>query len=58
MINNADIHESIYTFIYMMPRAICTRNCAVCVRRRKTKQGLSGERRGKIPDMVSIDERP
>ena len=54
-------HESIYTFIYMMPRGDLRKELIASLRQKKkkrNKRGLSIERRGKIPDMVSIDERP
>lgn len=54
-------HESIYSFIYMMPRGDLRKQLINSLRqkkRKRNKRGLSIERRGKIPDMVSIDERP
>lgn len=54
-------HESIYSFIYMMPLGDLRKQLINSLRQKKqkrNKRGLSIERRGKIPDMVSIDERP
>jgi IS30 family transposase len=54
-------HESIYSFIYMMPRGDLRKQLINSLRqkkRKRNKRGMSIERRGKIPDMVSIDERP
>ena len=54
-------HETIYTFIYMMPRGDLRKQLVESLRhkkRKRSKRGLTIERRGKIPDMVSIDQRP
>jgi IS30 family transposase len=54
-------HETIYTYLYVLPRGELKRELVRCLRqsrsqRRPRMRGL--ERRGKIPDMISIEERP
>src|SRR6266852_7979472 len=54
-------HEAIYQSIYVQGRGALRRELAVCLRtgralRRPHRK--SGERRGRIPGMVSISERP
>jgi IS30 family transposase len=54
-------HETIYQAIYVQGRGALRRELAVCLRtgralRRPRRKG--GERRGKIPGMVNISERP
>lgn len=54
-------HETIYTAIYAMPRGQLRKEMIACLRRsRKSRRPRArGEnRRGKIPNMVSIHERP
>lgn len=56
-------HEAIYRYIYVLPRGSLK---AILIRalrqehayRRKRKKGGAPEKRGKIADMLSIDERP
>ncbi len=54
-------HETIYQSIYVQGRGALRRELAVCLRTgralRKPRR-TAGERRGRIPDMVSISERP
>jgi len=54
-------HETIYTAIYAMPRGELRKELIVCLRqsRKSRRPRARGEdRRGKIPNMVSIHERP
>lgn len=55
-------HEAIYRFIYVLPRGELKRTLVTALRqehayRRKRKKNPD-ERRGKIADMLSIEERP
>lgn len=54
-------HESIYTYIYMLPRGELKRELRSYLRQhhriRKRRTG-ERERRGQIPEMISIEERP
>jgi IS30 family transposase len=54
-------HETIYQSIYVQGRGALRRELAVCLRTgralRKPRR-TAGERRGRIPGMVSISERP
>lgn len=54
-------HETIYRYLYVLPRGILKRELVRCLRRRHTRRparrkGQDG--RGRIPDMISIEERP
>jgi len=54
-------HETIYTTIYAMPRGELRKELVSCLRqsRKSRRPRARGEdRRGKIPNMVSIHERP
>ena len=55
-------HESIYTFIYLLPRGELKKELISYLRQKKklrvNRKGLKAERKPKIPDMVSIEERP
>jgi transposase, IS30 family len=54
-------HETIYRSIYVQGRGALRRELAVCLRRGRAlrqPQRKSDERRGRIPGMVSISERP
>lgn len=56
-------HEAIYRYIYVLPRGSLKRALVKALRqerayRRKRKRGNSAETRGKIADMLSIEERP
>lgn len=56
-------HEAIYRYIYVLPRGTLKRTLIKGLRqerayRRKQKMCGSQEKRGKIQDMVSIEERP
>jgi transposase, IS30 family len=54
-------HETIYTYLYVLPRGELKRELLRALRhRRKHRQSRrrSHDRRGSIPDMLSIEERP
>jgi transposase, IS30 family len=52
-------HETIYQSIYVQGRGALRRELAVCLRTgRALRKPKRGERRGRIPGMVSISERP
>lgn len=55
-------HETIYTFIYVLPRgqlrAELTSYLRQKQRNRRNKRNSSRQNRGKIPEMISIEERP
>jgi IS30 family transposase len=54
-------HETIYTYLYVLPRGELKRTLLRCLRhRRKHRRRRSAphDRRGLIPDMLSIEERP
>ena len=54
-------HETIYTAIYAMPRGALRKDLIACLRQsRKSRRprARGSDRRGKIPNMVSIHERP
>jgi IS30 family transposase len=56
-------HEAIYRYIYVLPRGELKRTLVSALRqehayRRKRKTGPKVENRGKIADMLSIEERP
>lgn len=56
-------HEAIYRYIYVLPRGSLKRTLTRALRqerayRRKQKSGNNEETRGKIADMLSIEERP
>ncbi len=54
-------HETIYTAIYAMPRGVLRKDLIACLRQsRKSRRprARGNDRRGKIPNMVSIHERP
>jgi IS30 family transposase len=56
-------HESIYTYIYILPRGELKKELIGYLRqKRKLRENRRGkaaeEKRGKIPDMISIEERP
>lgn len=56
-------HEAIYRYIYVLPRGSLKRTLIKALRqerayRRKRKRGNTEETRGKIADMLSIEERP
>jgi len=59
---NVDLsHETIYQFIYVQGRGELKRELISCLRQRKPRrQNRKGstEKRGVIPDMISIDQRP
>ncbi len=58
-------HETIYQYIYVLPRGFLKKELISCLRQerkyRRKKHGRKGkleETRGKIADMLSIEERP
>src|SRR3989344_7175988 len=56
-------HEAIYRYIYVLPRGMLKATLIKALRqerayRRKKKEGDHDEKRGKIADMLSIEERP
>lgn len=56
-------HEAIYRYIYILPRGELRRTLTQALRqerayRRKQKKGNTVEKRGKMADMISIEERP
>lgn len=58
-------HEAIYTYIYVLPRGSLKKELLLYLRqqkkyrRRKGKnQPRNNEKRGQIPEMISIEERP
>jgi len=58
-------HEAIYQYIYVLPRGALKKELISCLRQerkyRRKKHGRKGrleETRGKIADMLSIEERP
>lgn len=54
-------HESIYTYIYLLPRGELKKELIGYLRQKKksrySRKG-SSDQRGKIPEMISIEERP
>jgi len=56
-------HEAIYQYIYVLPRGELKQTLIKALRqehkyRRTQKAGKQEENRGKIANMLSIDERP
>jgi IS30 family transposase len=54
-------HEAIYSYIYILPRGGLKKSLISCLRQGKSKRGLKpaeSAKRGQIPDMVSIHDRP
>jgi IS30 family transposase len=54
-------HETIYQSIYVQGRGNLRRDLHRCLRTGRAlrrPQRRTGERRGRIPDMVNISERP
>lgn len=54
-------HESIYTYIYVLPRGSLRKELILYLRqgkRGRQRRKRSTDERGKIPNMVSIHERP
>jgi IS30 family transposase len=54
-------HESIYTCIYDMPKGELRKDLIACLRRAKAKRmprSRGEDRRGQIPDLLSIHVRP
>ena len=50
-------HETIYTYLYVLPRGALKRELLRALRHRRSRRA-SHDRRGSIPDMISIEERP
>ena len=56
-------HEAVYRYIYVLPRGMLKQTLIKGLRqehayRRKRERGNAPEKRGKIADMLSIEERP
>lgn len=54
-------HETIYTYLYVLPRGALRKELLACLRQprpHRRPRSNNPERRGKIPDMISIEERP
>jgi IS30 family transposase len=54
-------HETIYTYLYVLPRGELKRELLRCLRQRRKhrkSRRAAHDRRGQIPDMLSIEERP
>lgn len=54
-------HETIYTYVYVLPRGALRVELLACLRQRRKsrhRRKPSGDYRGKITDMISIEERP
>ncbi len=55
-------HETIYTYIYLLPRGELKRELISYLRQGKKsryrKRNKTTERRGKLPNIISIEERP
>jgi IS30 family transposase len=54
-------YESIYTYIYVLPRGSLRKELVSLLRQKKKtryKRAGSHSKRGKIPEMISIEERP
>ena len=56
-------HETIYTYLYVLPRGQLRRELLAYLRqrhkrRRARSRRLAHDRRGQLPDMISIEERP
>ena len=54
-------HEAIYTYLYVLPKGELRRELLSCLRtdrRLRRKRGNTHSKRGQIPNMISIEERP
>jgi IS30 family transposase len=57
-------HETIYSYVYVLPRGSLRKELLSCLRQerkyrqKRSKKGNPEEKRGKIADMLSIEERP
>jgi IS30 family transposase len=55
-------HESIYSYIYLLPKGSLKKELIRYLRqhkkKRKSRPQASNDRRGSIPNMISIEERP
>lgn len=54
-------HESIYTYLYVLPRGELKKELLFCLRQERKlrqKRGNTHSKRGQIPNMISIEERP
>jgi IS30 family transposase len=53
--------ETIYTYLYVLPRGELRRELVNCLRQHRKKRrprSRGQDRRGQIPEMISIEERP
>lgn len=54
-------HETIYTYLYVLPRGALRKELLDCLRQKKKsrrRRAGSRDQRGKITEMISIEERP
>lgn len=54
-------HETIYTYIYVLPRGELRKELSSYLRQKQKLRGSRGgshRKRGRIPEMISIEERP
>lgn len=54
-------HEAIYAYLYVLPRGALKKELLGYLRHRhrtRRKRGLTHQKRGQIPNMISIEERP
>ncbi|MBI3324370.1 MAG: IS30 family transposase [Candidatus Omnitrophica bacterium] len=54
-------HETLYTYLYVLPRGALKQELLRCLRQRRKprkRRGAAHDRRGQIPDMLRIEERP
>lgn len=57
-------HETIYAYVYVLPRGSLKKELLKCLRQerkyrqKRSRKGKPEEKRGKIADMISIEERP
>lgn len=54
-------HEALYTYLYVLPRGALRRELLGYLRQhrqRRRPRGRGQDRRGQIPEMISIEERP
>lgn len=54
-------HEAIYTYLYVLPKGELRKELLSYLRtdrRKRQKRGQSHSKRGQIPNMITIDERP
>lgn len=54
-------HETIYSYLYVLPRGALRKELLACLRQKRRlrrRRGQVHDRRGQIPEMISIEERP